>query len=81
MARSQGTGAIRVDATVAIDLRDAVAADPVARGSEERPFAAWRCARVVEVPVRDPLWGERPHLLLLRVTSPGLTALPPFPRR
>lgn len=76
-----GAPLLRVEAVVAIDLRDAVAADPVARGFEERAMAAWRAGRVVELPVRDPLWGERPHLLLLRVTSPGLTALPPFPRR
>ena len=64
-----------------IDLRDAVAADPVATGADTRTRAEWRSARVTELPVRDPLWGERPHLLLLRVTSPGVTALPPFPRR
>ncbi|NDC64037.1 MAG: hypothetical protein EBZ59_08675 [Planctomycetia bacterium] len=64
-----------------IDLRDAVAADPVATGGDTRTRSEWRAARVVEVPVRDPLWSERPHLLVLRITGPGLTALPLFPRR
>lgn len=64
-----------------IDLRDAVAADPSATGAVTRTRAEWRSARITELPVRDPLWGDRPHLLLLRVTSPGVTALPPFPRR
>ena len=72
---------LRLRATVRIDLRDAVAADPVATGIDERGMAGWRAARLAELPVRDPLWGDRPHMLLLRVTSPGVVALPPYPRR
>ena len=64
-----------------IDLRDAVAADPVATGGDTRTRAEWRSARTAEVPVRDPLWSDRPHVLMLRITSPGVPALPPYPRR
>jgi len=64
-----------------IDLRDAVAADPVATGDDTRTRAQWRSARAAEVPVRDPLWSDRPHVLMLRITSPGVPALPPYPRR
>lgn len=78
--RPDGDAPLRVQAAVRIDLRDAVAADPVAKGVEERSMSGWRSARLAELPVRDPLWGERPHLLLLRVTSPGMVALPPCAR-
>lgn len=72
---------IKVLGRVRIDLRDAVAADPVATGDDTRTRAEWRSARAAELPVRDPLWSDRPHVLMLRLTSPGVPALPPYPRR
>lgn len=80
LAGSPG-GPASVRARVAIDLRDAVAADPVAVGQQSCTPDEWRAARVTELPVRDPLWNGRPHVLLLRATSPGVPALPPYPRR
>jgi hypothetical protein len=53
----------------------------VATGGDTRTRAEWRSARTAEVPVRDPLWSDRPHVLMLRITSPGVPALPPYPRR
>jgi hypothetical protein len=72
---------LRVSASVRIDLRDAMVADPSPTGSCTQSIANWRAERVTEIPVLDPLWGSRPHALLLRAVVPGAPPLPPYVRR
>ncbi len=72
--------AFEVSAAVRIDLRDAMVADPAPRGECRQPIAEWRAQRVTELPVRDPLWNVRPHVLFLRAIVPGAPPLPPYPR-
>lgn len=70
-----------VSALVRIDLRDAMVADPSPTGSCTQSIASWRAERVTEIPVLDPLWGSRPHALLLRAVVPGAPPLPPYAGR
>jgi hypothetical protein len=72
---------LSIAASVRIDLRDAMAADPNPTGSFAQSIACWRAERVTELPVLDPLWGSRPHALLLRAVVPGAPPLAPYVRR
>jgi hypothetical protein len=72
---------LSIAAAVRIDLRDAMAADPNPVGSCTQSIECWRAERVTELPVLDPLWGSRPHALLLRAVVPGAPPLPPYVRR
>ena len=70
---------MRVAGEARIDLRDTLVSDPIAVGSVTMTVNDWRAARVVEIPVTDPSWSGRAHLVLLRVSMPDAPALPPFP--
>ena len=70
---------LRIACTARIDLRDAIAADPIALGALAATIAEWRALRQVDLPVTDPAYPGRPHRLRFRVTMPDAPALPPFP--
>jgi hypothetical protein len=70
---------LRIACTARIDLRDAIAADPIALGALAATIAEWRALRQVDLPVTDPAYPGRPHRLRFCVTMPDAPALPPFP--
>jgi hypothetical protein len=69
---------VRIGVRIRIDLRDAIAADPVAIGAVAAPAGALTGRGAVKVDARDPAWSGRPHEVLLRVGYAGVPALPPY---
>ena len=70
---------LRLACAARIDLRDAIAADPIALGGLAATIAEWRSLRQADLPVTDPAYPGRPHRLRLRITMPDAPPLPPFP--
>ncbi len=69
---------VRLGAVVHIDLRDVLAADPIATGSMEVNPAELRATQTFVIAVVDPLWSPRPHRLFLRAQAVGAPLLPPW---
>ena len=70
---------LRLSCEARIHLRDAPEGGPLAIGALAMDRNGWRAARHLVVPVSDPQWGRRPHLVMLRVTVPAAPPLAPFP--
>ncbi len=68
---------VRLGVRITIDLRDAIAADPVAIGAMAAPADALAARGTLLLEARDPAWGGRPHEVTLRVGYAGVPALPP----
>jgi len=68
---------VRLGVRITIDLRDAIAADPVAIGAVAAPADALAARRTLVLEARDPAWSGRPHEVTLRVGYAGVPALPP----
>lgn len=68
---------VRLGVRITIDLRDAIAADPVAIGALAAPADALAARRALVLEARDPAWSGRPHEVTLRVGYAGVPALPP----
>jgi hypothetical protein len=69
---------VRIGVRIRIDLRDAVAADPVAIGALAATAGALAGRGAVKIEARDPAWSGRPHEVLLRVGYAGVPSLPPY---
>jgi hypothetical protein len=67
-----------VGVRITIDLRDAIAADPVAIGAVAAPAGMLAGRRTVVIDAADPAWSGRPHEVTLRVGYAGVPDLPPF---
>ena len=70
---------LRIACAARIDLRDAMAADPIALGGLAATIGEWRALRQADITVTDPAYPGRPHRIRFRVTMPDAPALPPFP--
>ena len=69
---------LRIACAARIDLRDAMAADPIALGGLAATIGEWRALRQADITVTDPAYPGRPHRIRFRVTMPDAPALPPF---
>jgi hypothetical protein len=69
---------LRIACAARIDLRDALAADPIALGGLAATIGEWRALRQADITVTDPAYPGRPHRIRFRVTMPDAPALPPF---
>jgi len=70
---------VRLSCVVRVDLRDAVAADPMAIGVADRTPLLLMADRGVTLRAQDPSWGGRPHAMRVRAMPKGAPALPPYP--
>jgi hypothetical protein len=76
--RAPDDALVRVGVRITIDLRDAIAADPVAIGAVAAPAGMLAGRRTVVIDAADPAWSGRPHEVTLRVGYAGVPDLPPF---
>lgn len=72
---------IAVGAVARIDLRDALAADPVAYGVTRTTLGDALRAGGLVVSVADPAWTGRTHRVAFRATPVGAPSLPPYAGR
>jgi hypothetical protein len=69
---------VRLGIRITIDLRDAIAADPVAIGALAAPADALVARRTLVLGARDPAWSGRPHEVTLLAEYAGVPGLPAF---
>ena len=74
--RAADSQLVRIGARIRIDLRDAIAADPVAIAAVAAPAGAFAGMRTVTLSARDPEWQGPPHEVRLRVRYAGVPELP-----
>jgi hypothetical protein len=76
--RAHDGAIVRLGIRITIDLRDAIAADPVAIGALAASADALAARRTVVLEARDPAWSGRPHEVTLRAEYAGVPGLPAF---
>lgn len=69
---------VRLGIRITIDLRDAIAADPVAIGALAAPADVLAARRTLVLEARDPAWSGRPHEVTLHAEYAGVPSLPAF---
>ncbi len=70
---------VRLSCVIRVDLRDAVAADPMALGVADRTPLLLMADRGAALRAQDPAWGGRPHLVRVRAMPHGAPVLTPYP--